>query len=229
MGQSICAERSAITKLREIAYDRILAVYLVSDLLATELAPGLLCREFLCEVLEPDTPIIMAAAAAPAPSSSSSSAAGAAAADAKSGAVVAAAAASSSPTSSTDNLSYSCRIATLRTMYPHPPLFLHVRGAALVDTAQAFARDKAASVVSSTSHAAVRALYRSACEQAAGTAQKDELHPLRYVGAALFANGHTKLVGASKLLEYGHSLDPITKMLAILEDYKAQVRRQDCC
>jgi cytidine deaminase len=61
MGGSICAERSAITKLRECACDRVLCVYLVSDM-ATELTPGLLCREFLCEVLELDTPIVMAAA-----------------------------------------------------------------------------------------------------------------------------------------------------------------------
>ena len=60
LGGSICAERSALTQLRQIPYGRVLAVYLVSQL-ATPLAPGMMCREMLLQFLSLDSRIVMAA------------------------------------------------------------------------------------------------------------------------------------------------------------------------
>ena len=60
LGGSICAERSALTQLRQVPYHRVLAVYLVSQL-STPLAPGLMCRELLLQFLTLDTRVVMAA------------------------------------------------------------------------------------------------------------------------------------------------------------------------
>jgi cytidine deaminase len=50
IGQSLCAERSAAVRLREVGegYD-VKTVYLISDMLDEPITPGLLCREYLVE------------------------------------------------------------------------------------------------------------------------------------------------------------------------------------
>jgi len=47
IGSSLCAERSAAVRLREIAGANVKNIYLVSDLSDEYLSPGLLCREYL--------------------------------------------------------------------------------------------------------------------------------------------------------------------------------------
>jgi len=58
----ICAERSALLKIREtgIKEPRILAIHLISDA-DYPITPGPLCREMLSEYALPSTPVIMAA------------------------------------------------------------------------------------------------------------------------------------------------------------------------
>jgi hypothetical protein len=59
IGSSICSERSAILQMRMKRYTRFEKLYLTADA-DTLITPGLLCREFLTEFLEPTTPVIMA-------------------------------------------------------------------------------------------------------------------------------------------------------------------------
>eukprot|EP00455_Lapot_gusevi_P017722 TRINITY_DN19546_c0_g1_i1.p1 TRINITY_DN19546_c0_g1~~TRINITY_DN19546_c0_g1_i1.p1 ORF type:complete len:315 (-),score=34.06 TRINITY_DN19546_c0_g1_i1:215-1159(-) len=59
ISNGICAEKSALSKLRELGYaDQVLKLYLTCDG-HVEITPGPLCREFLSDFLQPDTPIIL--------------------------------------------------------------------------------------------------------------------------------------------------------------------------
>eukprot|EP00299_Pterocystis_sp_00344_P012077 c5749_g1_i2.p1 GENE.c5749_g1_i2~~c5749_g1_i2.p1 ORF type:complete len:342 (-),score=80.51 c5749_g1_i2:36-1061(-) len=59
---SICGERSALLKLREVPGPwKILAIHIASDS-ASFITPGTLCRELLSEFATPDTPIVMGCA-----------------------------------------------------------------------------------------------------------------------------------------------------------------------
>ena len=59
IGGSLCAERSAAVQLRELGVEvKVTAVYLVSDM-ETCITPGVLCREYLLSICEPETPIHM--------------------------------------------------------------------------------------------------------------------------------------------------------------------------
>lgn len=61
IGSSICAERSAIVKLRYFDNPKVLKVVVVTDLMMA-VSPGMLCREYLMSVCDDESRIIMAGA-----------------------------------------------------------------------------------------------------------------------------------------------------------------------
>ena len=64
IGGSLCAERAAAVQLRELGGPRVAvtALYLVSDLTASCITPGVLCREYLLSCVAPDVPVWLATA-----------------------------------------------------------------------------------------------------------------------------------------------------------------------
>ncbi len=220
MGTSICAERMAIGALRLKSWSKIVSLYLVSDS-PTELVPGLLCREYLCEFISLDTPIVL-------------------------GSLVHGeldASAAESPivytSSGSPGFRYTSRTVTLRHLYPHPPIF---RGYAYCDveartSLQSNAQDieqwlrdytaVGANVATPSTSAAsssfcpssvppdaVQRLYTRA-KAALQSDNREHVLPgasHRYAAAALFPDGFIAVAAQSKLLEFGHSIDPVTAL-----------------
>lgn len=61
IGGSICAERAAAVQLRELPQTtKVTALYLISDLKNDCITPGVLCREYLLSLMDPDAPIHLA-------------------------------------------------------------------------------------------------------------------------------------------------------------------------
>ena len=196
LGGSVCAERSALTQLRQVAYGRVLAVYLVSQL-STPLAPGLMCREMLLQFLEPDTRIVMAAR----------------------------------PPDTEGRL---MKVTSMRQLYPHPPLQLHVSSPHLVEFAQqlAFKRpDPALSSLPPAIKSIVVRLLSSTALNSVSTVAASSHYPLRFSASAFVLSNDdtppssTVSAGSSYLDEWSHSLDPLTACLPLLSAWK--VNRPD--
>lgn len=189
IGGALCAERSAICQLQLRRVQRVTTVYIVSD--ADQcLTPGTLCREFLSSsaYFTPQTPFIMRAS--------------------------------------------KCRpcVTTLQELYPFPSIYDRVKRHDVLTSAQAFcdAALKTAGPVttdvaakSSTLFVALqlhsmkpqeRAVYLAALEATANDT-RDDLFPVRYAAAALFSDGEIYVTWQHKTLEYGSSLDPVSKLI----------------
>lgn len=190
IGGALCAERSAICQLQLRRVQRVTTVYIVSDADVC-LTPGTLCREFLSSspYFTPQTPFIMRAS--------------------------------------------KCRpcVTTLQELYPFPNIYDRVERHDVLASAQAFCdaalttADPAASEVEqeakTTPFVALqlrsmkpleRAVYLAALEATAHDT-RDDLFPMRYAAAALFSDGEIHVTWQHKTLEYGSSLDPVSKLI----------------
>ena len=186
LGGSICAERSALTQLRQIPYRRVLAVYLVSQL-STPLAPGLMCREMLLQFLSLSTRIVMGARQ-----------------------------------SGSEGL--LVKAMTMRHLYPHPPLHLHVSSPRLIDFSQQLASKRPEPALSSLPPAIeqriVRLLADARLDPLSSTTASSH-YPLRF-SASVFvlsdADSCTSSVSceSSYLDEWSHSQDALTACLSQL-------------
>eukprot|EP01062_Namystynia_karyoxenos_P062228 TRINITY_DN55143_c0_g1_i1.p1 TRINITY_DN55143_c0_g1~~TRINITY_DN55143_c0_g1_i1.p1 ORF type:complete len:401 (+),score=129.63 TRINITY_DN55143_c0_g1_i1:112-1203(+) len=65
VGNSLCAERSAMSLLRLVDCSGVSVVYVVSDMIGAVVTPGVMCRELLCCNLPQDTPVVMGSADGP--------------------------------------------------------------------------------------------------------------------------------------------------------------------
>lgn len=128
VGTGICAERNAVVQLRHIPYGAIVAVYVVSDSPA-ELTPGLLCREFLLEYAQLDTPVVRCAAVL--------ACCWARFCEVGQCCCVFVCISAWRPG---PGPAWQSRTSTLGELYPHPPLFLHVRGSAVLEFGRDFAK-----------------------------------------------------------------------------------------
>lgn len=118
---------------------------------------------------------------------------------------------------------FDVQVANLRVLFPYPSIYLNVPGSAVAEYAQKFHStcDKLTSdspVVKA--HPACLDLYSSVVAYTAKDL-RPSLHPLRYAAGVLFADGSTRLVAMTKLLEYGWSLDAIVKLIPYMEDKRA--------
>ena len=191
LGGSICAERSALTQLRQLAYGRVLAVYLVSQL-SSPLAPGLMCREMLLQFLAPDTRLLMAAR-------------------------------------QTESGSRLVKAMTMRQLYPHPPLHLHVSSPHLDSYCQQLAAKRSDPALSSLPPAIQQHILRllsSDTLNSPSSIDASSHYPLRLAATVwVLSNDGSDTtavsVNASFVDEWSHSLDPLTASLALLPSLKA--------
>lgn len=206
IGGALCAERSCIAQLQLLPVRRVRKVYIVSD--ADEcLTPGTLCREFLSSspLFSRDTPFIMRA-----------------------------------------RRCRPC-VSTLAELYPFPSLYDRVPRGEVLDHARAFCSRVVASCDCGDHSSSVtadnkltpengkdapqrfiaeqatlladdkeRQVYAKALEATARD-NRDDLFPLRYAAGVLFSDGEIRTVWQHKTLEYGSSLDPISKLIPFIE------------
>ena len=192
LGGSICAERSALTQLRQLPYGQVLSVYLVSQL-STPLAPGLMCREMLLQFVPLDTRIVMAARRV------------------GSGVQV-------------------VKALTMRQLYPHPPLHLHVSSPHLIAYSQQLASKRSDPALSSLPPAIklhVLKLLSSDSLSLPTSGSASSHYPLRFRASvfALSDDGScasSVSSGSSCVDEWSHSLDPLTACLQLLPTLQAQ-------
>lgn len=197
IGGALCAERSAICQLQLLPVAHVRKVYIVSDADVC-LTPGTLCREFLSSspLFTRQTPFLMRAS--------------------------------------------KCRpcTATLEELYPYPSLYDRVAKDDVLPFGQAFC-DKAVALAGASATRAdndddskrspfvqlqlphlspvERAVYLAALD-ATALDKRDDLFPLRYAAAALFSDGEIKVTWQHKTLEYGSSLDPLSKLIPFIDE-----------
>ncbi|RLN92664.1 hypothetical protein BBJ28_00014336 [Nothophytophthora sp. Chile5] len=192
IGGATCAERAALAQLQLLSVRRVRKVYIVSDAPFC-LTPGTLCREFLrsSPLLADDTPFLSRA---------------------------------------TD-----CRpcVTTLAELYPFPSLYDRVPRAEVLSFARAFC---AQIVDAETSQEPLMAeqhspfvalqLAQMATEErdvylqalkATSKDTRDDLFPLRYAAGTRFSDGEVRVTWQHKTLEYGSSLDAVSKLIPFTE------------
>ena len=60
-------------------------------------------------------------------------------------------------------------------------------------------------------------LYKRVVEETSRDT-RDELHPIRYAAGVLYENGDIDVASQNKALEYGNSIDPVTKLVPKFEE-----------
>ncbi|KAG7391394.1 hypothetical protein PHYPSEUDO_004929 [Phytophthora pseudosyringae] len=202
IGGATCAERAALAQLQLLPVRRVRTIYLVSDSPQC-LTPGTLCREFLLSspLMSRDTPFVSRAA--------------------------------------------NCRpcVTTLAELYPFPSLYDRVPRAQVLLFAREFCSRFAANLAVAKFATSKlpeeegggdaqlspfvtlqlarmtndeRVVYLQALAATARDA-RDELFPLRYAAGTRFADGHVRVTWQHKTLEFGSSLDAVSKLIPFVE------------
>lgn len=111
------------------------------------------------------------------------------------------------------------KIVRLRDIYPFPPLYLGVQGNHVVEYGSALARANITPHELRTvcgSDGRWEELYQKV-KAATQLDTRSHIHPLQYAGGVMFENGDMKVVWASKQLEFGGTIDVISKLSPYLE------------
>jgi cytidine deaminase len=200
IGGALCAERAALCQLQLLPVKKIYNVYIVSDA-ETCLTPGTLCREFLSSspYFSDETPFIFRAR-------------------------------NCSPCTT-----------TLKHLYPFPSIYSRIARRDIIDFAKRFRLNsiqksqinnwsltqelekKSLSsssfknfIVSELNPIEVR-VYKTALEVTKYDC-RDDLFPIRYGAAVLFEDGEIRAAWQHKTLEYGSSLDAVSKLIPFIEE-----------
>mmetsp|Transcript_11628 Transcript_11628/g.40705 ORF Transcript_11628/g.40705 Transcript_11628/m.40705 type:complete len:383 (-) Transcript_11628:139-1287(-) len=174
IGGSLCAERSALAKLRFHDYDRLVSVHIVTSS-PNPVTPGMLCREYLSELAPQSLRVVVHAADA-------------------------------------------CMVTTLGALLPLPPLYAGVRRRDVVGYARRFAQvgEKAEEEGAALLGDGGLSLFRAVVETTTRDA-RDLLYPLRLAAGVLFDDGSTSTAAQNKMVEYGSTVDPVTKLAQAIE------------
>lgn len=194
IGGALCAERSAICQLQLLPVAFVRKVYIVSDADVC-LTPGTLCREFLSSspLFTRQTPFLMRAT--------------------------------------------KCRpcTTTLEELYPFPLIYDRVAKNDVLPFAHTFCESAVQAAAPPTEATGDDAAYpafvrvqlqsMSKVERAVYLAAfkatvydtRDDLFPVRYAAAALFSDGDIRVTWQHKTLEYGSSLDPLSKLIPFID------------
>lgn len=183
IGGSLCAERSAMSKLRLRPWKALTSVHIVTDS-PDPVTPGMLCREYLAEFAADTLRVVVHA-------------------------------------------SKSCLVTTLGDLLPMRPLYTGV----VRDDVVAHALDFSSRAESLSTLPAVRvaelqgvdgtALLNQVLEATRGDA-KDYLFPIRLAAGFLFSDGTTECAWQDKALEYGSTMDPVSKLMLEVERHRAR-------
>ena len=112
---------------------------------------------------------------------------------------------------------FDVQVTCLRELYPYPPLLLNIPGSTVQSFSEHFHSTAEKPAMEFAEKADWLKLYRTVVE----TTEQDKrpgLHPMRYAAGVLFADGSSHCAAMTKLLEYGWSLDPIVKLVSVLEE-----------
>ncbi|EGZ10154.1 hypothetical protein PHYSODRAFT_564443 [Phytophthora sojae] len=195
IGGATCAERAAMAQLQLLPVKRVRKIYIVSDSPQC-LTPGTLCREFLLSspLISEDTPFVSRAK--------------------------------------------NCRpcVTTLKELYPFPSLYDRLPRTQVLPFARNFCCQFAGSSSSNlqpqegetlvTPFIKLQLSRMSPDEQevylralkATERDSRDDLFPLRYAAGTKFSDGDVRVTWQHKTLEYGSSLDAISKLIPFVED-----------
>jgi cytidine deaminase len=176
IGNSICAERSALVQLRQKPGARVDKVYLVCDSQAY-ITPGVLCREYMIDNFCNENTLIITSGENQVPS-----------------------------------------VFTLGQLYPYPSVFLNKDREHVLPFAKQFAVESEQFITKFSNHASWIRLY----SQTVTVASKDRpvyLHPIFYVAGVLFSDGHIIVIPHHEGIEYGCTVDPISRLAPFIERY----------
>ena len=193
IGNSICAERSALALLRWFPSAKVSKIVIATDA-PGPIAPGCLCREFMasCDQIPWNAPIVLGGSKC--------------------------LRCKEVPHHVGDDagqcIDGNCHdfvgsIVTLSSMYPHPSLYVRSKPSDCV----AFGTKWQPSVLESQ-HKLLQVAQAFLEDQADGT---NALHPISYVAAVLFRDRTHAFARCVKSLEYGCSLDAVALLAPALE------------
>ncbi|KAE9349306.1 hypothetical protein PF008_g6959 [Phytophthora fragariae] len=196
IGGATCAERAAMAQLQLLPVRRVRSIYIVSDSPQC-LTPGTLCREFLL----------------------------------------------SSPLMTADtpfvSRATSCRpcVTTLKELYPFPSMYDQLSRSQVLPFARRFTSSdlRPQQEADVTTPFVQLQLGRMTTDEqdvylkALTTTDKDardDLFPLRYAAGTKFSDGDVRVTWQHKTLEFGSSLDAVSKLIPFVEDKPQHVKPQ---
>ncbi|KAL3658175.1 hypothetical protein V7S43_016805 [Phytophthora oleae] len=190
IGGATCAERAAMAQLQLLPVRRVRKIYIVSDSPQC-LTPGTLCREFLLSspLMSEDTPFVSRATNC-----------------------------------------HPC-VTTLAELYPFPSLYDRVPRSQVLPFAREFCAKFATELQPqegkqiapfvklqlSKMTPGEQDVYLKALSATEKDA-RDDLFPLRYAAGTKFSDGEVRVTWQHKTLEYGSSLDAVSKLIPFVED-----------
>jgi hypothetical protein len=195
MGNSLCAERVALSQLAWYPNARVKKVVISTDS-PKAIAPGMLCREFMasCDAISWETPIILGSTLCQSCRKY------------KYG--------HEENESSCDQHRYCAFVSNLLNLYPHPSLY--VRSPPL-DCIAFGAKWKSRLKEFSEVHKLLEVCRSAKYEKA-----DDNLHPISYVAAVQFRDKSIATARSVKSLEYGCSLDAVTQLTPVMTEKRRQ-------
>lgn len=198
IGGATCAERAAMAQLQLLPVHHVRKIYIVSDS-SQCLTPGTLCREFLLSspLIDHHTPFVLRGTKCD-----------------------------------------PC-VTTLAELYPFPSLYDRVPRSQVLQCGQAFV-SRFATTVQPEKEEKVTAFVKlqlsllTPDEQkvyakalaATGKDARDDLFPLRYAAGTAFSDGEVRVTWQHKTLEYGSSLDAVSKLISFVEAKADSVKPQ---
>jgi len=208
--QSLCAERSALTQLRMLPFSKIMGLYIVSDLIGQKLTPGMVCREFLCEFLESDTPIYLASLSHQLKMNVNDNVNGLNGTHSTNGIDV------------ENEYQFTHRLTTLQQLYPHPSLFVHIRGSSMIEFVESLVKkSEKIEHFNGLSDQQIK-LYKEIIKQHKSERcvrlSSIKLSPVRLCAGVLFDDGSSATTSQNLLCEFAHSLDCVVKLMYLIED-----------
>ncbi|KAG3114655.1 hypothetical protein PI124_g3763 [Phytophthora idaei] len=197
IGGATCAERAAMAQLQLLPVRRVRKIYIVSDSPQC-LTPGTLCREFLLSspLVEENTPFVSRAA--------------------------------------------KCQpcITTLAELYPFPSLYDRVPRSQVLPFARKFCSQFTTELQQESENVTPfvklqlsrmapdeKEVYLKALAATEKDA-RDDLFPLRYAAGTRFSDGEVRVTWQHKTLEYGSSLDAVSKLIPFVEAKQNSVKPQ---
>lgn len=193
IGNSICAERSALALLRWFPTAKVNKIVIATDA-PGPIAPGCLCREFMasCDQIPWNTPIVLGGTTCQRCKEELYHVGD-----------------DSDQCDHGDSHDFVGTIVTLKSMYPHPSLYVRTKPSDCI----AFAEKWQPGVLESQ-HKLLDVARAFLEDQADGT---NALHPISYVAAVFFRDRSHAFARCVKSLEYGCSLDAVTQLAPALE------------
>jgi hypothetical protein len=110
-------------------------------------------------------------------------------------------------------------VFTLGQLYPYPSVFLNRNRDQVLPFAKQFAVESEQFATKFSNHASWIRLYT----QTVSFASKERnmyLHPIFYVAGVLFSDGHIIIIPHHEGIEYGCTVDPVSRLAPFIENYQ---------